>query len=158
MSDCELLPYVGCKLIKAKPMTKGQFWKDVKGHSNPEYDSIDNPGYLVQYPDGYQSWSPADAFEAAYLALEDETKITPAVVDGLVTNSDVSTVKTTTVVMLETKIGFDSMAYSACVDPNNYDECIGSEFATKKAKDKLWMGLGFVLAWAKNGLKKEQSA
>lgn len=156
MSECDFTPYIGCKLIKAKPMTRGEFDK-YRGlsmshnHGNPE-----DAGYLVKYSDDYESWSPADAFEAAYLALEDETKITPAVVDGLVTNSDVSTVKTTTVVMLETRMGFDAMDYSACVAPQNYDESIGFELAAKKAKDKLWMGLGFALAWAKNGLRGTQ--
>lgn len=29
----------------------------------------DLPGYGVKYADGYTSWSPAEAFEAAYLAL-----------------------------------------------------------------------------------------
>lgn len=28
------------------------------------------PGYAVQYPDGYTSWSPADVFEAAYRVTE----------------------------------------------------------------------------------------
>ena len=28
------------------------------------------PGYAVQYPDGYTSWSPADVFESAYRVTE----------------------------------------------------------------------------------------
>jgi hypothetical protein len=28
------------------------------------------PGYFVRYQDGYESWSPADAFEGGYTALE----------------------------------------------------------------------------------------
>lgn len=31
---------------------------------------------------------------------------------------------------------------------------IGASFAQIKAKDKIWEGLGFVLQWAKYGLKK----
>ncbi len=27
-------------------------------------------GYYVRYPDGYASWSPADAFEAGYTEIE----------------------------------------------------------------------------------------
>lgn len=146
-------PYIGCKMIKASPMNLGDYNK-FKGWDIPKDEDPLKEGYLVQYSDDYLSWSPKDVFEAAYLLLEDETKITPSVVDGLVYDVDVSRVKNTTVVMLETTTGFDSMAYSACVDPANYDECIGADLATKKAKDKLWMGLGFVLAWAKNGLKK----
>ena len=44
--------YVGTKIIEAWPADKdGQ------------------PGYGVKYPDGYVSWSPAAAFDAAYLPL-----------------------------------------------------------------------------------------
>ena len=31
---------------------------------------------------------------------------------------------------------------------------VGSNYARIKAKDKIWEGLGFVLQWAKYGLKK----
>lgn len=31
-----------------------------------------NPGYLVEYPDGYRSWSPKKAFEEAYRISETE--------------------------------------------------------------------------------------
>lgn len=31
---------------------------------------------------------------------------------------------------------------------------IGSNYARIKAEDKIWEGLGFVLQWAKYGLKK----
>lgn len=31
---------------------------------------------------------------------------------------------------------------------------VGSNYARIKAEDKIWEGLGFVLQWAKYGLKK----
>lgn len=31
---------------------------------------------------------------------------------------------------------------------------VGSNYARIKAEDKIWKGLGFVLQWAKYGLKK----
>lgn len=31
---------------------------------------------------------------------------------------------------------------------------VGSNYAQIKAEDKIWEGLGFVLQWAKYGLKK----
>lgn len=43
---------------------------------------------------------------------------------------------------------------SACVDANNYNQEIGEKFALEKAKDAIWNGLGFVLQWAKDGLKR----
>lgn len=44
--------YVGTKIITA--------WKQEKDGK---------PGYAVKYEDGYISWSPAEAFEKAYIAI-----------------------------------------------------------------------------------------
>lgn len=40
------------------------------------------------------------------------------------------------------------------VIPENFDLNVGSNYARIKAEDKIWEGLGFVLQWAKYGLKK----
>ena len=42
----------------------------------------------------------------------------------------------------------------ACVKPENFDLNVGANYARIKAEDKIWEGLGFVLQWAKYGLKK----
>lgn len=56
--------YIGTKTIMAKPMAKSEAEKvlnrslaDAKGGEN---------GYLIEYPDGYKSWSPKETFEEAY--------------------------------------------------------------------------------------------
>jgi hypothetical protein len=41
--------YIGTKIIHAQPEQR-----------------IGEPGYLVRYADGYESWSPKDVFEEAY--------------------------------------------------------------------------------------------
>jgi hypothetical protein len=55
--------YIGTKVIKAKPMTRDAaealLKRDVGGKKTGD-------GYLVEYQDGYQSWSPKDVFEEAY--------------------------------------------------------------------------------------------
>lgn len=40
------------------------------------------------------------------------------------------------------------------VKVENFDLNVGSNYARIKAEDKIWEGLGFVLQWAKYGLKK----
>lgn len=60
--------YTGTKTIKAMPMKKTEAEK-VLGKSITPATPDDN-GYLVEYPDGYRSWSPASAFEAAYRVSE----------------------------------------------------------------------------------------
>ena len=61
--------YIGVKIIKAEPMTKGAFerWK---GSLSPLLEEDSAPGYMVKYPDGYVSWSPKAVFEDAYRELK----------------------------------------------------------------------------------------
>lgn len=50
--------------------------------------------------------------------------------------------------------GFEVHGQAACVKPENFDLTVGANYARIKAEDKIWEGLGFVLQWAKYGLKK----
>ena len=63
--------------------------------------------------------------------------------------------KKTTIVSLRTITGYETHGLSSCVDPNNYNQELGEKFALEKAKDAIWQGLGFVLQWAKFGLKRD---
>nr|UWI15031.1 MAG: hypothetical protein [Bacteriophage sp.] len=45
-------------------------------------------------------------------------------------------------------------ASMALVKPENFDLNVGANYAQIKAEDKIWEGLGFVLQWAKYGLKR----
>lgn len=63
--------YTGTKTIKATPMGAS----DAKHYGakiteDTIKNNIGNPGYLVEYPDGYRSWSPKKAFEDAYRLSE----------------------------------------------------------------------------------------
>lgn len=49
---------------------------------------------------------------------------------------------------------FEVHGQAACVKPENFDLNVGANYARIKAEDKIWEGLGFVLQWAKYGLKK----
>ena len=66
--------YIGTKIIHAEPAKR--FWFE-NGEKLVVSDSEDTPqraieaiagdnGYKVVYPDGYESWSPKDVFEASY--------------------------------------------------------------------------------------------
>lgn len=125
-----------------------------------EFQAIDvEPvdGYEVTYPDGYKSWSPAKEFEKAYYKLEDpagdilkENDI-KRFIKGI-ENVKVGTKTTNTTLTCLT--GFEVHGQAACVKPENFDLNVGSNYARIKAEDKIWEGLGFVLQWAKYGLKK----
>lgn len=57
--------YVGTKALKASPMPRGNYIA-LRGWTMPADENPDDPGYIVQYVDGYVSWSPAETFEATY--------------------------------------------------------------------------------------------
>ncbi len=63
----EMVKYIGVKIIRAIPRTREQV-EELLGRTIGGNQSGD--GYLVEYPDGYQSWSPKDVFEAAYRPMD----------------------------------------------------------------------------------------
>lgn len=66
--------YIGKKTVQAEPMTAAEF-KEKTGRNPVNTGYPDNAdemqGYLVQYEDGYQSWSPKETFEKAYKCSDD---------------------------------------------------------------------------------------
>ena len=63
--------YIGTKTVQAEPMTKGQAYDAglLRVGTLPASER-ELPGYKVAYDNGYESWSPADVFEAAYKVAE----------------------------------------------------------------------------------------
>lgn len=72
MNKEEMKLYIGTKTVKTMPMTMGEAYerKLLKEGVRPSECETDKAGYLVEYPDGYQSWYPADVFENAYSPSE----------------------------------------------------------------------------------------
>lgn len=141
--------FIGVKMIEAVPMTARE--ANDKGYRIGNH-FFEEDGYEVTYPDGYKSWSPAKEVEKAYYKLEDpagdvlkENDI-KRFVKGI-ENVKVGTKTTNTTLTCLT--GFEVNGQAACVNLN-----VASSYARIKAEDKIWEGLGFVLQWAKYGLKK----
>lgn len=151
--------FIGVKMVEAVPMTAGQAAN--KGYRTPvaeKYSDLEAEGYEITYPDGYKSWCPKDVFEASYFGLvekNDGTKILKEDVEAFIGNVDVMTVgDKTTVVNAHTLTGFDMVRHSSCVDPKNYSQELGKEYAMEEVVNNLWAHLGFVLQWAKYGLNR----
>lgn len=155
-----LCPYIGVKMIFATPMTFGDYQKR-KGLECPT-EGAGAPGYLVRYhPDNYESWSPKSVFEAAYFPINQPTKLEQADIDRFVSRSPVvgafNINPKTTLVHVQMPNGWDDYEASSCVEPENYDSEIGKQCAMSNIKGRLWKHLGFVLQWARHGLRyKEQ--
>ena len=60
--------YIGTKVIMAEPMTMTEAQKVLGRELKPA--TIEEDGYLVEYKDGYKSWSPKSVFEEAYKPYE----------------------------------------------------------------------------------------
>lgn len=136
--------YIGCKQIVA--------------HEQAHEDG--RPGYAVQYPDGYTSWSPKDAFEASYLPMGegmDPTKINREMVESFIVSHETSRQGNHTVVLFRLRNGFTLIEESACVSADNYDWEIGFNAAYEKAVNRIWNHLGFLLATARNSIARDAS-
>jgi hypothetical protein len=59
------MKYIGTKVIEANEMNRGDYNK-FRGWNIPENEDPADEGYLVNYPDGYISWSPKLQFNDAY--------------------------------------------------------------------------------------------
>lgn len=122
-----------------------------------DVEPVDDIGYEVTYPDGYKSWSPAKEFEKAYYKLEDPAGdiLRKDDIKRFISNIESIKVGTkTTNTTLTCLTGFEVHGQAACVKPENFDLNVGANYAQIKAEDKIWEGLGFVLQWAKYGLKR----
>ena len=121
----------------------------------------EEPGYRVRYPDGYESWSPKDVFERAYLPVTinpdlrtEAPSISQQMVDDFIRETEVITMGgKTTVVRAILRNGFEVVESSACVSAENYDEALGAKICMEHIKDKVWMLLGFLLQTAVHGVK-----
>ena len=144
---------IGIKMVELLAMTAAVALE--KGYKTNGKSGSDE-GYEVTYPDGYKSWCPKEVSDASYFILDeknDGSKILKEDVEKFITNVDVITVGAkTTVVNAHTLTGFDTVKHSSCVDPKNYNEELGKQYAMEEVVNTLWAHLGFVLQWAKYGL------
>lgn len=147
---------IGIKMVELQPMRASMALSTGYKIGNAHPDDM---GYEVTYPDGYKSWTPRDVADNAYFPLSENnngTKILKEDVEKFITDVEVMTVgEKTTVVNAHTLTGFDTVRHSSCVDPKNYSEELGKQYAMEEVVNSLWSHLGFVLQWAKYGLNAE---
>lgn len=167
--------YIGTKIVEAEPATLyelkegGHFlkkaseeWADEESTRIPDLASSTREGYAVRYADGYESWSPKEVFERAYLPIEvntdlkpDQPSISQKMVDDFIAEVHVTTLgEKTTVVRVVLVNGFEIVEASSCVSPENYSEEMGKEICLERIKGKVWMLLGFLLQTGVSGVKK----
>ena len=153
--------YIGTKLIQAEPAYRIDGKIYLKTWPIPaKYIKMED-GYKVVYQDGYESWSPKDVFEAAYLPVTvnenlrtDAPGISQQMVDDFIRETEVITMgDKTTVVRAVLRNGFEIVESSSCVSAENYDEQLGAQICLERIKNKVWMLLGFLLQTAVHGIQ-----
>lgn len=158
--------YIGTKLIEAEKAYRVDGKTVVLPDNGVPCGSEIERGYKVRYADGYESWSPQEVFESAYLPLEVNGKlktkapsISAEMVERFIDHHEAVTMGgKTTVVRAVLKNGFVIVESSSCVSAENYDEKLGEEICMKRIRNKVWELLGFLLQTAVGGVSGEAAA
>lgn len=158
--------YIGTKLIEAEKAYRVDGKTVVLPDNGVPCGSKVERGYKVRYADGYESWSPQEVFERAYLPLEVNGKlktkapsISAEMVERFIDHHETVTMGgKTTVVRAVLKNGFTIVESSSCVSAENYDEKLGEEICMKRIRNKVWELLGFLLQTAVGGVNGEAAA
>ena len=108
-------------MIQAEPATRGEAWARKSKLNEAEtakiIEQMPEDGYRVRYPDGYESWSPKEVFEKAYLELTVNSglkttgaSISQEMVDAFISSYEVCTMgNKCTVVRAILRNGFESV-------------------------------------------------
>jgi hypothetical protein len=148
---------IGIKMVDLQPMCAAEA-KD-KGYRIGDALDVD-AGYEVTYPDGYKSWCPKEVADMAYFKLDeanDGTKILEQDVHNFIDCIEGDKIGTKTSLVHATTItGFEYVETSSCVDEKNFNHTLGYQYAKEKVISKVWDALGFVLQWAKNGIRDKE--
>lgn len=158
--------YIGTKLIEAEKAYRVDGKTVVLPDNGVPCGSKIERGYKVRYADGYESWSPQEVFESAYLPLEVNgmlktaaPSISAEMVERFIDHHEAVTMGgKTTVVRAVLKNGFVIVESSSCVSAENYDEKLGEEICMKRIRNKVWELLGFLLQTAVGGVSGEAAA
>lgn len=158
--------YIGTKLIEAEKAYRVDGKVVTLAENKVPCGYKVERGYKVRYADGYESFSPAEVFERAYLPLEVNGKlkteapsISAEMVERFIDHHETVTMGgKTTVVRAVLKNGFEIVESSSCVSAENYDEKLGEEICMERIGNKIWELLGFLLQTAVGGVNGEAAA
>ena len=152
--------YIGTKLIQAEPAYRIDGKIYLKSGAVPRVMNRED-GYKVVYQDGYESWSPKDVFETAYLPVTvnenlrtDAPSISPRMVNDFIRNIEVITLSdVTTVVRAVLRNGFEIVESTSCISDDAYDEHQRALMCLERIKNKVEMLLGFLIQTAVHGIQ-----
>lgn len=152
--------FIGVKVVEAEPLALGEY-NLLRGWYTPAEENPEDPGYLVQYSDGYISWCPKENFDRQNISINGENNtVTQKDVDAMIKQihvdenepNDIGTKITVVTVTLAN--GFTITDSSTCIDPKNYDPEVGVMCCMERIEDKIWTLLAFLISCGVNGFQK----
>lgn len=75
--------YIGTKIVKAEPMTRGDY-NNYRGWQIPADEDPMDEGYLMEYENGHEQWLPKEMFETDHIEY-DKNKL-PATAVGMISS------------------------------------------------------------------------
>ena len=152
--------YIGTKIIKARPMSRGDY-NEYRSWAIPSDEDPKDQGYLVEYTnggapndsrhDGYISWSPKDVFEQSYNRIEAiphvelPVKVTVTAISEKIKEVTYLYHDVLTICILKLENGFTATGESACVNLSEYNKALGEKYAYERAFEKVWALEGYLL-------------
>lgn len=141
----------------------------VAKHSDGQGADALSGGYYVSYPDGYQSWSPAEAFESGYelevepppppvhepqmplrkaqdeVSVMEHPRVSKDSIDARIGDVRYIYDGTGTFCVIAMVNGFEVNGFSKPASPDNYDRQVGERYAYENAFRQLWQLEGYLL-------------
>ena len=152
----EFKNFIGCKLVKSKPMTRNE-WLLTKPERHEPPSELDMLGYLVLYPDGYTSWNPKEQFEKYYFGIENENKLSQKDIDNfIIEHIDAELDSVTSLSRVRLVNNWTITETASCIKPETFDHKIGYELCQKRIENKVWELLGFMLKTAIYGINNKE--
>lgn len=140
--------YIGVKTVEAYPQ---------------EQDG--EPGYVVIYPGGYRSWSPADVFEKHYFRLDSSDGVSAVDVEHMQCLSDMHTVPVGVApneahslsLRVALPSGFIFFATASCDGYSLVPDTFVRHLCQWRMRDAMLDALRFVYLWGRNGMRIQAS-
>jgi len=113
------------------------------------------PGYKVVYPDGYESWSPKEVFDRAYLEMPENMTSEPnyEMINNFISVATVVDREDNTILAtLILRSGFEQQALGGYDPIDGMTDDEKADYILIKSKEIIWDYLKFVHQWAVKGL------
>lgn len=153
--------FIGFKMLKAVPMTAKEAGNILQRPIDNSNADPEGNGYLVQYEDGYTSWSPKQQFDAAHLRVipgEHGLPFSAEMVEKFIESYAPIQVGDNTIMVAAKLINGYEVIETFNFADKAYNAEVGFKICQGKIMDRVFLMLDFLIRTAVNGIKREEPA